>query len=166
MVKIKYWIIFLGLVAGGIGVSLGCFQSEEKKIKRQFHHLSEGISKKSGENVFTMDQKIKKIGSLFSDVCEIDIPSYSLSGQLTREEIMSYAARGRLQTKTLQMKIYDLKVFVLEGNKAQAHMTVRLTGQWMAGETIHEAHEIDCSLEKKENEWLLTKVELVEVLKR
>lgn len=166
MVKIKYLLIPLILIAAGIGTWFTLSQNEERKIKKQFRLLSEGISKKEGENIFTMDQKIKKVGALFDDTCEIHIPAYSLSGTLTREEITSYAARGRFHTKELHMKIHDLKIYIPDEGDAQAHLTVRLIGRLITGEAIQEAHEIECYLRKKEKQWLLTRVEVVEVLKR
>lgn len=166
MVKIKYVLIPLMLIAAGIGAWFTLSQNEEKKIKKQFRLLSEGISKKEGENIFTMDQKIKKMGALFDDNCEIHLPAYSVSGHLTREEIIGYAARGRLHAKELHMKTHDLKIHIPEEGNAQAHLTVRLIGRLTTGETIQEAHEMVCFLKKKEKQWLLTRVEVVEVLKR
>lgn len=166
MVKIKYILIPLILIAAGIGAWLTLSQSEEKMIKKQFRLLSEGVSKKEGENLFTMDQKIKKVGALFDDTCEIHIPAYSISGSLTREELTGYTARGRLHAKELLMKIHDLKIHIPEEGNAQAHLTVRLTGRLTTGEAIQEVHEIECFLKKKERQWLLTSVVVVEVLKR
>lgn len=163
----KQGLIVLVLLLAGSGIWFGFFRmNEEKRIKKQFRLLSEMISKQEGENIFTMDQKIKKMGALFNDTCEIQIPAYSLSGQLTREEIIGYAGRGRLHARELHMKIDDLKIQIFEEGRAQAQLTVRLTGKLTTGEAIQEAHEMDCLLEKKEKQWLLTRVEVVEVLKR
>ncbi|MDI7261516.1 MAG: hypothetical protein QME90_16560, partial [Thermodesulfobacteriota bacterium] len=65
MVRIKYILVLLVVIALGIWASLALFDNEEKRVKKQFHLLSQGVSKEPGENIFTMDQKIKKIGSLF-----------------------------------------------------------------------------------------------------
>ncbi len=166
MVRIKYVLIALILIAAGIGIFFTLFQSEEKRVKKQFLLLSESISKEPGETIFTMDQKIKKTGSLFGESCEIHIPAYSLSGSLTRDEVVSYAVRGRLYASELLLKFYDFHIAFPAENEATVRLTARLTGKLTTGEAINEAHEFDCLLKKIEKKWLLTKIEVVEVLKK
>jgi hypothetical protein len=165
-VKVKYVLIALILFAIGIGVSLTLFQSEEKRVKKQFHLLSKGVSREPGENIFTMDQKIKKIGSLFDETCEINIPAHSVSGRLTRYEITGYAARGRLHFAELHLKFYDFNIAFPQEGKAKVRLTARLTGKTTTGEAVNEAHEIDCLLKKTENKWIFSHIEVVEVLKK
>ena len=166
MVTLKYVLIALILMALGIGVSLTLFQSEEKRVRKQFHLLSEGVSKEPGENIFTMDQKIKKIGSLFDETCEINIPAHSVSGRLTRDEITGYAARGRLHSSELLLKFYDFDIAFTQEGGASVRLTARLTGKTTTGEAVNEAHEIDCLLKKIEKRWLFDRIEVVEVLKK
>ena len=165
-VTLKYVLIALILIAIGIGVSLTLFQSEEKRVRKQFHLLSEGVSKEPGENIFTMDQKIKKIGSLFSETCEINIPAYSVSGRLTHDEITGYAARGRLHFAELHLKFYDFDIAFPQQGEAKVRLTARLTGKTTTGEAVNEAHEIDCLLKKIEKKWMFSHIEVVEVLKK
>lgn len=166
MVKLKHVLIVLILIAIGIGVSLTLFQSEEKRVKKQFYLLSEGVSKEPGENIFMMDQKIKKIGSLFYETCEINIPAHSVSGRLTRDEITGYAARGRLHFAELHLKFYDFNIAFTQEGGTRVHLTARLTGKTTTGEAVNEAHEIDCLLKKTENKWMFSHIEVVEVLKK
>jgi hypothetical protein len=165
-VKLKYVLIALILIAIGIGVSLTLFQSEEKRVKKQFHLLSKGVSKEPGENIFTMDQKIKKIGSLFDESCEINIPAHSVSGRLSRDEITGYAARGRLHFTQLHLKFYDFNITFTQEGGAGVHLTARLTGKTTTGENVEEAHELDCLLKRIEKRWLFDRIEVVEVLKK
>lgn len=164
--KVKYVLIALILIAVGIGASLTLFQSEEKRVKKQFHLLFEGVLKEPGENIFTMDQKIKKIGSLFRESCEINIPAYSVSGRLTRDEITGYAARSRLHFTQLHLKFYDFNIAFPQEGEAKVRLTARLTGKTTAGEMVNEAHELDCLLKKIEKRWLFDRIEVVEVLRR
>ena len=165
-VKVKYVLIALILIAIGIGFSLTLFQSEEKRVKKQFHLLSEGVSREPGENIFTMDQKIKKMGSLFDETCELKIPAYSLSGLLTRGEITGYATRGRLHFTQLHLKFYDFNIAFTQEGGAGVHLTARLTGKTTTGENVEEAHELDCLLKRIEKRWLFDRIEVVEVLKK
>jgi len=164
--KVKYVLIGLGLIAIGIGIFFMFFQSEEKRVKKQFRLLSEGVSKETGENIFTMDQKIKKIGSLFNDTCDMAIPAHSLSGQMTREEITGYAARGRLHLAELQLTFHDFMIAFPQEGEARVRLTARLTGRTTTGEAINEAHEIDCLLKKTEKKWMFNRIEVIEVLKK
>lgn len=166
MVKIKYVFFALVLAAAGIGAYLLLFQNEEKRVKKQFRQLSEGVSKEPKESIFTMDQKIKMIASLVDESCEINIPSYSVSGRLSREEITGYAARSRLHLSELHLKFYDFSIAFPQEDEARVYLTARLTGKTTTGEAINEAHEIDCLLKKIDKKWLFTRIEVVEVLKK
>jgi len=165
-VKLKYILIALILMAIGVGVSLTLFQTEEKRVKKQFHLLSEGVSKEPGENIFTMDQKIKKIGSLFDETCEINIPAHSVLGRLTRDEITGYAARSRFHFAEIHLKFYDFNIAFMQEVGAGVHLTARLTGKTTTGENVEEAHELDCLLKRIEKRWLFDRIEVVEVLKK
>ncbi len=166
MVKRKSFLILLILIAAGMGAFFILSQNEEKRVKKQLSLLAKAISKEAGETVFKMDQKMKTIGSLIDDPCHLQIPAYSLSGSFTRDEIVGYAARGRLHASELLLTFHDLRVSFPGQDEADAHLTARLTGRWKTGETVHEAHEIRCHLRKVEKKWRLSRVEVVEVLKR
>jgi len=165
-VKLKYILIALIMIVLGAWMAHALFQSEEKRVKKQFHLLSEGVSKEPGENIFTMDQKIKKIGSLFGETCEINIPAYPISGLLPRDEITGYAARGRIHFKELYLKFYDFNIAFPQEDNAKVHLTARLTGKTTTGENVEEAHELDCLLKRIEKRWLFDRIEVVEVLKK
>ncbi len=162
----KYLGILLLLILLGGGAFFLSSQSEEKRVKKLFRQLSEAISKESGESLFTLDQKLKAIGSLFDEDCEIHIPAYSIAGRLTREEIISYAARSRLHLSELRLTFYDFRITFPQTDTGKVYTTARLTGRLTTGEAINEAHEVDCLLKKIEKRWRLTRVEVVEVLKR
>jgi hypothetical protein len=162
----KHILILLLIIAVGIWAFLTLFDSEEKRVKKQFHLLSEGVSKESDENIFTLDQKIKKIGSLFEDSCEMKIPDHSLSGSLSRDEITGYAARGRLHFSQLHLTFHDMTITFIEEGVANVHLTARLTGRTKTGESLEEAHELNCLLKKTDKKWLFNRVEIVEVLKK
>lgn len=166
MVRIKYILVLLVVIALGIWAALSLPQNEEKRVKKQFHLLSESVSREPGENIFTMENKIKSIGSLFDENCEIKIPSQSLSGIYAREEITGYAARGRLHFSQLHLKFYDMGIAFTEEGVAKVNLTARLTGKTTAGEKVDEAHELDCLLKKTEKKWLFSHLEVVEILKK
>jgi len=164
MVKIKYLLIGVLMVVIGIVVAITLFPSEEKKVKKQFHLLSEWVSKSTEENAFTMLQRMKDIGSLFNAQCELKVPDQSLSGTYTREEISTYAGSARSHVSQLDLKFYDLDIGFPEKGVAKVTLTARLTGRSTTGEQTDDTRELECVLKKIENKWLFSQIEVVEVL--
>lgn len=166
MVKIKYLLIG-GLIAViGIVAAFIFSPREEKKVKKQFYLLSEWVSKSSEENAFTMLQKMKNIGTLFDEECELKVPSQSLSGSYKREEIITYAGSARSYFSQLHLKLYDFSILFLEKEVAKVSLTSRLTGRSTAGEQVDETRELECILKKIEKKWLFSAIDVVEVLKK
>lgn len=166
MVKIKYLLIGVLTVIVGIVVAITLFPSEEKKVKKQFHFLSEWVSKSPEEKPFTMLQRMKNIGTLFDANCELKVPDQSLSGIYTREEISTYAGSARSHVSQLDLKFYDLQIAFPGKEVAKVTLTARLTGRSTAREKMDETRELECLLKKIENKWLFSQIEVVEVLKK
>jgi hypothetical protein len=166
MVRIKYLAIAVLVVILGIWAALHFFQSEEKKVKKQFHLLSNWASKEAGENTFTMAQKTRNIGKLFAEHCELKADLISFSGRYTPEEIYSYAASARFRFSNLSLQFYDFNVAFPEEGIARVTLTGRLKGRTTTGEDVDETHELECALKKIDNKWLFSYVEVVEALKK
>jgi hypothetical protein len=166
MVKIRYILPAVLIVIIGIVVVFYFLPSEEKKVKKQFHLLGEGVLKSPEENAFIMLQKMKNIGALFDEHCELKAPSQSLSGSYTRQEISTYAGSARSYFSQLDLKFYDFQIVFPEKEVAKVTLTARLTGRSTAGEQADETRELECILKKIEKKWLFSQIEVVEVLKK
>jgi len=166
MVKIRYILLAVLIVTVGIVVVFYFLPSEEKKVRKQCHLLSEGVLKSPEENAFTMLQKMKNIGALFYEHCELKAPSQSLSGSYTRQEISTYAGSARSFFSQLDLKFYDVHIVFPEKEVAKVTLTARLTGRSTAGEQVDETRELECILKKIEKKWLFSAIEVVEVLKK
>ncbi|MGD0917259.1 MAG: hypothetical protein ABSB22_12465 [Thermodesulfobacteriota bacterium] len=166
MVKIRFLI--MAVIAAGIVVLaiFYLFPSEEMKVKKQFHLLSEWVSKDPGENVFTTARKTQRIGSLFAEKLELKTEIDSMSGSYSPEEISSLAARGRLMFSSLSLKFYDFDISFPENGIAKVILTATLKGRSTTGEYVDETHEPECILRKIERRWLFSNVEIGEVLKK
>ena len=164
--KIKYLVVGVLIVIIGIVVVITLIPSEEKRVKRQFDLLSEWVSKSPEENAFTMLQKIKNIGTLFDEQCEMKAPDQSLSGSYTRQEISTYAGSARSHVSQLDLKFYDLRIIFPEKEVARVNLTARLTGRSTAGEQLDETRELECVLKKIDKKWLFSQIEVIEVLKK
>jgi hypothetical protein len=165
-VKIKYLLAGALIVVVGIALAITLVPSEEKRVKRQFHLLSEWVSKSPEENAFTMLQKMKNIGILFDEHCEMKIPDQSLSGNYTRQEVSTYAGSARSYVSQLDLKFYDLRIQFTQKEMARANLTARLTGRSTGGEQIDETRELECVLKKIDKKWLFSAIEVIEVLKK
>lgn len=166
MVKVKHIVIALFVVAVGICAVVYSSQSEEKRVKRQFDLLSEWVSKGSDENMIAMAQKMQKLGTLFDENCALELAVESLSGNYTRDEIRSYAARARSRFLTMSLKFSDLTVNFPETGTAKVNVTAGLTARTTAGERVNEPRELLCLLNKIEGKWLFNNMEVVEVLRK
>ena len=164
--KKKYLAVGVLIVIIGIVVVITLIPSEEKRVKRQFDLLSEWVSKSPEENAFTMLQKIRNIGTLFDEHCEMRAPDQSLSGSYTRQEISTYAGSARSHVSQLDLKFYDLRIIFPEKEVARVNLTARLTGRSTAGERVDETRELECILRKIDKKWLFSQIEVIEVLKK
>ncbi|MGZ3567933.1 MAG: hypothetical protein ACXU9W_03990 [Thermodesulfobacteriota bacterium] len=164
--KIKHLLVSSVIVVAGIVVIITLIPSEEKRVKRQFALLSEWVSKSPEENAFTMLQKMKNIGTLFDERCEMKIPDQSLSGSYTRQEVSTYAGGARSYLSQLDLKFYDLHIIFPEKEMAKVNVTARITGRSTAGERMDETRELECVLRKLDKQWLFSQIEVIEVLKK
>ena len=164
--KIKYLLVGALIVVVGIVLAITLIPSQEKRVKRQFHLLSEWVSKSPEENALTMLQKMKNIGTLFDEHCEMKIPDQSLSGSYTRQEVSTYAGSARSYVSQLDLNFYDLGIVFPEKEIARVNLTARLTGRSTAGERMDETRELECVLRKIDKQWLFSQIEVIEVLKK
>ena len=166
MVKVRYLLMGVLILIIGIAFSLAVFPSEEKRVKKRFYLLSEWVSKSPEENSFAMLKKMKEIGTLFLEPCELKAPHDSLSGSYTRQEISACAGSARSHFSQLDFKLYDLQIAFPEKEVADVTLTARLTGKSTSGEQIDEIRELECLLKKIDRKWFFSKVEVIEVLKK
>jgi gas vesicle protein len=166
MVKKRYLLIGVLIAILGSVVAIVVFPSEEKKVRKQFRLLSEWVSKSPEQNAFTMLQKMRSVGSLFDEHCELKTDYPSLSGSYTREEISTYVGSAHSHVSRLDLKFYDLQIVFSEKEVAKVTLTARLTGRSTAGEQMDEVRELECRLKKIEKKWLLSAIEVVEVLRK
>ncbi len=166
MVKMKHLLAGVLIVILGVVLALTVFPNEEKRVKKRFHLLSKWVSKSPEENSFTLLQKMKDIGTLFSEPCVLKAPDESVSGSYTRQEISAYAGSARAHFSQFDFKFYDLQVAFPEKEVAKVSLTARLIGKSTTGEQVDEIRELECLLKKIDRKWLFNQIEVIEVLKR
>ncbi len=169
MVTIRHLLIGLIIILGGVLSWKILFPSEEKRVIQRFELLSQYTQKKANEDILSTANRIQNLSQLFANPCEFRIegdPFYSFSGTYTREEIGSYALRGRSYFLDLSLNFSEYKIKFSDGETAQVQLIGRLTGKTTLGERVDEVRELLCMLKKIEKAWLIARLEVVEVLKR
>ncbi len=166
MVTWKHLVIALLVVLLGIFGAIYFFQTDSKKIKKQFDSLSTLVSKAQGENPITIATKAKNLGALFAETCEITLPVTGLSETYTPAEVSSYAANTRIAFSQLSLTFYDFKIEFPEQGLARVVLTSTLKGKLMTGDLVDETREVECALKKTDRTWLFSKIEVIEVLKK
>ena len=165
MVKGRLILSSLILIIGLLAV-VHLYPSEEKKIKKQFSLLAKWISLEQNENAFTIAYKMKNMGDLFTDKINLKIPEYNLSGEHSRSDIISYAARARLPFSQFSLQFHDFHIGFPDSETARVTVTGRIIGKWLKGEGLEETRELEWVLKKDEKEWLFREMEVAEVLKK
>ena len=164
MVKKNIIITVLVLLLGAAATHY-LFQSEEKRVKKQFRMLSKLVSKDQDEDNFTMARKARDIGALFAENCQIESHTSAFSGRYTRQEISRLAARARLYFSILTVRFHDLGIDFPEKQTARVAVTGQVSGTLKGGDPFNdEALELGCTLRKLDDTWLFTAIEVVEVL--
>lgn len=166
MVRTRYIIIAALVVTIGIAASVSFFESEEKKVRKQFSSLAQWASKERGENTFTMALKIQNLGSLFAEDCALRSHINSISGSYTRQEITSLAGRGRLQFSQLSVRFHDHQIEFPEKDLARVLVTGQLSGTLKGEDIVDDTLELEVGLKKFQDKWLFTAFEVVEVLEK
>ena len=159
-------LVLAVLVAAAAVVAIVLFQSETKKVKKSFSRLADWTSKKGEENLITLAQKARNLGTLFAGECEFQTSYPPFSGVLTPQDVSGYAMKGRALFPSLDVTFYDETITFPQEGVAKAAVTLRVKGVLTNGEPIQEIHEMECTLRKIEEQWLFNRVETVEVLKK
>lgn len=155
----------LGVILLGWGLWYA-FPTRERQVRRQFKALASWAGKDGDEGALASVQTAREAGRFFADPCEWNAEAYNLSGRVSLEEITRYVFAARTRVEKLTVKFYDLAVEFLADGTAHAKATVRVQGTSKDGDAINETHELKCDLIKQDGRWLLSRITLVQVLKR
>lgn len=166
MVKRKHAHVIVLILCAGMGGLVCSPSGEEGEVRKQFHLLSEWVSRDAGEKPLTTARKIRNIGTLFARECVLEAHLDSYSGTYTPDEISGHAAAIRSRFSNVSLRFYDFNIDFPEEGTASVIVTARLTGASPPGDRVDDAHELECVLKCIEDNWLFTQIEVVEVLRR
>jgi hypothetical protein len=165
MVKAKH-IIAGSVLAAGIIAYFVFWQSEEARVKRQFKSIARKIEKTPEENKIIAVTKANRISEAFTETCKIHAPAYSFSSDISSDELSTIVLSIRSQYSEISVKLYDFVIDFPEKDNAQVRLTARMEGKLTTGDSIEDLHELKCKLQRIEEVWRLTEIEVVQVLKK
>ncbi len=166
MVKLKYIIIVVLAVGAGMFAYNHFFQSEEAKVKKRFNLLSKWTSKDSGENKLATASRANNLKLLFAESCYIQASTYSVSRNYKPQDISSIALMVLSQYSKLSLRFYDIEINISEKESANVVLTAKLSGKLTTGENVTGVHELECVLNKIENNWLFNEIKIIDVLEK
>jgi hypothetical protein len=121
---------------------------------------------KRKESPLAMAQKMNQIRLLFSEKVNLVVPYYNLAGDFSRRNVLNLASRARMSFRTVLLHFYDWHIDLAEKDTVRVNVTGRLKGISSAREEVDEVRELLCVLKKIDDQWLFSKIGVVEVLKK
>ncbi len=169
MVNARNAVIFGLLLAIGAFAFFHYFESDEAKIKGRFDQLRVDMQKDPAETELVAAAKARRIGRMFTNPCFLNLPSHSVFGTYSRNDLMSHIMAARSQYQSISMRFYDFTIEMLDDETAAVSFTViaQALPRGDAGELPYEeVQELTCMLKQSEGEWFFSESEAVDVLKR
>jgi hypothetical protein len=164
--KIKYIVAAGVVLVAGIIAFVIFSQSEEEKVKKQFSVLAEKMKKTEKETPLVAAGKANRIKELFAETCTVFAPAYSLSREISSQDLPSLVIATRSRYSKISLEFYDFIIEFPAKDSAHVNLTASMTGKLTSGEYVDDVHELKCKLKKTEDIWLFREIEVVEVLKK
>jgi hypothetical protein len=142
------------------------FSGDKAKIKKQFNSLSELAFKDSDEHPFVAAANAHKIGNMFAENCQFELPVHSISKTYKQEEIPARVMAVRSAYSMISLKFHDMQISFPQKGSARVVFTAYVEGVLTMGEQIRDAGEFICHMEKFEKNWYVNRVEALSVLER
>ncbi len=165
-INIKSLIAAAVLIVAGIIAFFWYFQGDEARIKKRFKTIAELAEKSPDEHELTAAVNARRIGGMFADACQIEIPSYNISRTFDRKDIPGRVMGARSRYTDISLDFHDITIDFPEDGTAQVTLTAYMEAVWLSGKSVREVHEIACWLEKIEKDWFFNQIEVVTVLER
>ncbi len=166
MVKSRVILIVVVSILVGIISYFVLFQNEEAKVKKRFYYFAETIEKIPGENQIVAIANANRLKDVIIEKCKIEVPAHSMSREISKNDLSTFILARRFQFSEISLSFYDFLIEFPEENTSIVIVTVSMEGYLKNGDSIEDIHELKCGLQKIEGIWILTKIEVVEVLRR
>jgi len=166
MVKSKQIILVCVVVVTAIAAYFVFSQSKTEKVKMQFEFIAEKFNKEKGESPIIAAANANKIKEVFTDPFFVQAPAYDIFREASTDDIPPFVLSIRSQYSEISLKFYDYDIEFPAEETAHVSVTERMRAKLTTGEYVEDVNELSCRLEKIDDNWLITEIEIVEVLKK
>ncbi len=127
-------------------------RSEKSKIKKRFTEIADTVSKRPGEGNIAAAAKMLALGGMLTDNVTVEISDLPHWREMTSEDIVSLAARGRGYMDELHISILDVETEILGEDKARSRCRakVRLKSSYSS---FNENRIFTADLVKQDGKW-------------
>ena len=162
----KTLLIVLALLIAGIA-AFYLLRSEKHIIKKQFRGIAECVSKESGEGNIAMAAKMMSLGNYLTESVVLGIRDLPMFQEMTSEEIVSLATRGRGFIDELKITIVDVETDILSKEKARSRCTAKVRLRSKSKEYDYdELRTFSSDLVKIEGKWRFASFKEDELIKK
>lgn len=163
----KYVILLLfAAILIGIAATLYVLTSKSYQVKKRFSSVAKWMSKDGEESNLVTARKIQNMMSILADTCTIKDPTSDELKEFSGREIAQRAVLARRDFTTISLKFHDLDITFPEKNTATAIATARAAGTSKDGDLFSGTYEFECILQKGDDGWVFSAIEIVQVLEK
>lgn len=142
------------------------FTTDKGEIEKRLASLVENISRDRGEGKISLGLKNQKLQKMLTDPCRISIPRHNIEVKKSPLELASYVSRLGARAQRVNIRFYDTSISLINNTEAVVNTTLRAKGEIRSNKSFSEVEQIKIELVKKDNEWLFSSFEQVEVLQK
>ena len=159
--------VLILLLISAVGVAFFCFRgSEEAKIRGVLQTLCRMASKSRGENAAAAALMISRTDRIFTGEFDINVGHGLFSGKLNPTQMTSELARYRAVFEQVEVKAQDIEISFPQPDQAAVVFSGTLRGTTKKGNSVSEARDVECTLNRMPQGWMISKLIIREVLER
>ena len=161
--------VVLGLVAvAGLAVVIwfvqASAQGEQSRIRRRLEELTELFSNAGGQDGSAALVRLASLRQFFTEDVVVQL-SDEIPELRGRDQLIATADRGLRHETGLKVTFEDIAIVLADSQRrAQANVTVLVTGVRSSEAKSVNARELEMDLVKPDGDWLIEAVRRVEVL--
>ncbi len=137
----------------------------ESQVKKQLTKMCEYVEKRPSESMLTTVAKTMNLEALFAQSLSIEVESPSMKGKYSRKEVMDRINMLRRSFSRLTITLHDINISFPQESQAEVLLTMRVIGK-QGQETYSDTREMEFILDKFEKKWLVSQVNMIDVLQQ
>lgn len=152
--KLLAGVVLLAAITGtGLFVWKHFFTGEEAVIIKRCRKLGEAASFSSDDGLAAVAIRSETLKSLLADTCSLELRTYEVKEQLSREEVVSRHFALKHYWSSLSIDVDDVSVLALGETEAAVTFTARATAIEKSGGRNVQTIPVWASLKKIDGAW-------------